>query len=329
MSISNLSSPKSRETFQPPIIEEDFSYVEAFATGGYSYAPDDPLTEKIRVIATWFFSIITCGLFPAVAFFACFLRDLLDALAPPQALKGLNDSPEEDAAALANMDAIFDTSSDESEEEITPSPKGDHPVTTTSLRIENLIATRREDSPNSLGEEFTEIVHEDLLLEEADIQPVRQKPKAPDFFVGLDPFMPTIRVIMETLAIKPGSQVAGLATVKGKVEPLPPLTYLTAILSERELVDHFGALQRRTSVKVILLTLNLFAKFHEGIDAKRQAMGESMWQKQIAGFEKFCDVEPGTFSKYKNTEDFINKVIEMREQLHRTILERKLEREEG
>lgn len=58
--------PKELQPIEPQPLH--FSYVSSLATGGYTYSREAPLSEKIRVIAMWFFSIITLGVFPAIAF---------------------------------------------------------------------------------------------------------------------------------------------------------------------------------------------------------------------------------------------------------------------
>lgn len=70
-----MLSPAStaRESYYTPP-----SSIETFAKNNYTFDQYDTCLDKTRVIATWIFSII-CPLFPAIAFFACWIKDLVDS----------------------------------------------------------------------------------------------------------------------------------------------------------------------------------------------------------------------------------------------------------
>jgi hypothetical protein len=251
------------------------SYVEAFAIGGYTIDPNDSIVDKIRVVATWFFSIITAGLFPATAFLACFIKDLVDVFTP---------------------DIKFDLNFDDQY------PTNDSTNLCTS-KLGGKNQSYEEMPNNSVAKTASEV----------------------DNFSGEknNRSFELIQYAMKTLAEGDSFAIAKLLTIQNELEKVSPFCYLTTVLSNENTTNHLGKLATRTEVWVFWKPFDLFAEFYKGIDSKRKVMGENKWKTQINEFEKFCEVQEGTFSKLTTTKEFVESVIKMRDTLHRTILNKK------
>ncbi len=96
--------------------DSKFSYVEAFAKGGYTFDETSSTLDKMRVVGMWILSFI-CPLFPAITFFAFWIKDTLVMLKPAVEVAPPPANVEEEV----NLDDM----GDEEEEEIDSSEPAD------------------------------------------------------------------------------------------------------------------------------------------------------------------------------------------------------------
>lgn len=276
-----------------PQLEESFSYVQSLAKGGFTFGPNDTAREKTIVIAMWFFSIITCGLLPSVAFLVCWVKDVVDMLKPPP---GSNLPPpeplKEDEDALLALENLQELPADEEALTENPTVQLANEIPPPKRRIPNLLAGVAKFMPD-----IRTLLHILANGGPLDLNGLQKSESAP------------------------------LDSVAGRLEEVEPFQLFTAILSEKAMVDNLDKMAKRPNIVVYIpfvtnVNLNLLEKFCKDIQEQRENMGEEIWQERIAGFEAFCNIEAGVFASL-DTRTFIRTVIERRDELHQAISERK------
>jgi hypothetical protein len=243
-----------------PIINdqaETFSYTAAFISGGYTISHNSSAREKTVVVAIWIFSIISCGLFPATAFVACWIKDLVDTLC-----NYLNSNEPFDENYLDDLVAISQGSNKINNEQSDNNPLNNQKKTltltnsssTTSIslcKIDNHLMLDLHKAMNILGN--GNIFHLKML----------QNSKKAKILENLETF-DLFRAIFSNQNI-----VINL----GK-------------MAERKTISIPG-----------IAKMNLLQIFIENIHNARTKMGEAEWQKKIKKFEAFCGINENDFAK--------------------------------
>ncbi len=138
-------------------------------------------------------------------------------------------------------------------------------------------------------------------------------------------YQQAVHTMIRTMATGDGSSIQALKEkpIITYLDGILPTQTLAIILSNRESIQHLATLKTRKNVW-IFISVNPYKEFcggWAGMDVKRKAMGEPKWQAEIAKFEAYCNVEPGTYARL-TTQEFIDTIIANRNALHEVVQRR-------
>jgi len=286
------------------------SHLQAFLDGAYHYSQNSPTSEKVLVVANYFFSILI-PLYPAGAILAFFIHDLYDCLFKVEAIVIKEISDDQTSRLLLERFRPINHNSIE-EKTATFTISDSHPI----KENEETLLTEEEPAVNSANEIdlFAKVKLQDLDDVNGILLPILAKGS---LFEMRQLLLPTV------LKDRLGNTIQLEDSVSDRISYLTPMTILAIALLNPEgpkLLKEIKARQAPFAFSTFSGYPSIHAKLISDLDTGRRNMNKDEWEKEVQAFIAFSKAPNGLLDDKQETEELMCKIVENADVLRENIL---------